>query len=158
MKEKLSRKQKIFFAVLFSAIGIFVIYNIVWALYIDKRYNPFLEPVRGDFNTFAILDDENYSFAVAKPTYPKFSGNLAANNKDNKVSLIIWPLVNGKYEYGVILDDKISNKSYSCNIMVDRNMNPTKPLTGDEKALYEKDKNEILKIFGKCKKIWKTEF
>ena len=158
MKEKLGRKQKIFFAVLFSAIGIFVIYNIVWACYVDIKYKPLLEPVRGDFNAFGTYDSEDYNFNAKKPDYLSFTGNLAASDKDDNVGLIIWPLVSGKYKYGVILNYKVGNETHSYDIIVDRNMNPTEPLTGDEKNLYEKDKDEILKIFGKCKKIWKTDF
>ena len=76
-----------------------------------KKYiNGMKKDVRYTFIVPRYLKDDNdgFSYSVKYPDYLSFVGNIALSipsNDDsiNVDSIIIWPTISGKYEYGVIL-------------------------------------------------------
>ncbi len=92
---------------------IFCLLNILWYCWRANKYGVYSEGMsETEFSSFVVpkyLDSsDGYNYSVKYPDYLSFTGNLALSvpsEDDNPFtdSLIIWPNVDGSYEYGIIL-------------------------------------------------------
>lgn len=111
------KKYKIIFTV---GIALLVSYHLVWFSIYYLKYSPYTENIPKTENGKYVLQENDYYFSVKKPSYLTLTGNLAVMNEKENLSLIIWPLLTGGYEYGLqILDD--DGVQYS--VMIDSDSN-----------------------------------
>ena len=113
------------------------------------------------------FDDENCKYAVFRPDYPTFTGNLSIgegfdNPSEGDVicNMIIWPSITGENEFGVSLKKVISVdengelafETYS--FMFDKNAEPLEELNEEEYQMIENHKDEIECIYRKAYDMW----
>lgn len=127
--------------ILIGVVVIFCLINVIWYVVRAATYNRYSVDMKESvFSTFLTpnyedADDEGFTYGVYYPEYLRFTGNLFVGfpsedeNNPYTNSLIIWPLKNGEYEYGVLL--YVDNVQYQ--IYVDKN----------GEAIYEKDKSIV---------------
>ena len=95
---------------------IFTIINIAWIFERNKRFGCYIDEMEETiFSTFfvprySMMDKEGFTYGVKFPDYLTLTGNLSISYPPEEEQdlftdgLIIWPLRNGNYEYGVILE------------------------------------------------------
>ena len=167
-------KKKAILVVIGVLVLIFAIWNITWFVFMNNTYEPLLDAVNSQEHL--VLEDscvyDGYRYSVFPPSYLSFSGNLTISIYDDeniedgetRSSLLIWPKINGEYEYGISLrvfdidseKDGFSFESYS--FILDEKMEPLKELNPVEKEVYEQEKETIylpwyMSMFYKVKQI-----
>lgn len=106
--------------ILIIFVSLILLYNLAWVGVFYLKYTPYTENIPKRENGIYLLSERGYHYSVKKPSYLSFTGNLAITNDEDDLSLIIWPLLTGGYEYGLqILGE--NNNFYS--VMVDSDMN-----------------------------------
>lgn len=106
------KKKYIMLIILLS----FILINIIWFSYSRIKYSNYIKGMdKNTFYTFIVPkyyknDIDNFTYSVKYPDYLSLTGNLALSipSKGNDYyqnSIIIWPKINGKYDYGVIIYD-----------------------------------------------------
>ena len=140
------KKKKILIFIIF----IFVTLNISWFSITSIKYKRFTDVVpKNEHGVYALYKD-GYSYSVKKPDYLHYTGNLSIVNNESGYNLILWPLLSGKYEYGLIIVDN----EMGYEIYVDENM---KPIDKDDlfyAQLIEENKAAIEEIFSKANEMW----
>jgi len=97
-----------------------------------------------------VTDAEEYHYSVKKPIYLSFTGNLSVVHLE-EIDLIIWPIWNGEFEYGIRLTDG----NITREIMLDRTLTPYKNYDDPQaKELIVKNKEIIEEIFNKAEKMF----
>lgn len=140
------KSKKIFI----SIICILVILNISWFLITSIKYKKFIDAVPKDEHGVYALYKDGYSYGVKKPNYLQYTGNLSIVNNETGYNLIIWPLLLGEYEYGLIIVDN----EMGYEIYVDENM---KLIDNDNlfySQLIEENQVAIEEIFSKANEMW----
>ena len=99
------KKKKIIKYALLTLTGIFLIWNIIWAVNYYNYYKFSSGYEKTPINY--VKSGKDYTYTVACPTYLSLTGNFALTNNDN-LSIIIWPafLMQGTSEYGIGIYDK----------------------------------------------------
>ena len=163
-------KKKAILAVIGVLVLIFAIWNITWFVFMNNTYKPLLDAVNSQEHL--VLEDscvyDGYRYSVFPPSYLSFSGNLTISIYDDeniedgetRSSLLIWPKINGEYEYGISLrvfdidseKDGFSFESYS--FILDEKMEPLKELNPVEKEVYEQEKEAIKSMYEKAYALW----
>lgn len=142
---------------IFYSMCIFIFINILWFLYSEIKYNPYLKNLENTKGVFHSVDSEGYNFSASKPAYLETTGNLAVVYKDN--TLIIWPKINGEFDYGVIVE----YKGESYQISIDKNCNAikNKDITNEEynflKEIIDLNNHEIKKLLEKAFTFWNLQ-
>jgi DNA modification methylase len=101
-------------------------------------------------------DADGFSYSVKYPDYLEFTGNLSiaspSTDEENPYtdSLIIWPLLKGGYEYGVILytDDT------QYQIYIDKNGNA---IDEEDENIVAEHSQSILTLLEKANTMWGIE-
>ena len=163
-------KKKMLFTVIGVLVSIFTIWNIFWFSFMNKTYKPLLDAVNNQGHTVGenSCAYDGYRYSVFQPSYLSFTGNLSMSIYDDEniedgetmSSLLIWPKINGEYEYGVSLrvfeidseKDGFSFESYS--FLLDEKMEPLKELNPVEKEIYEQEKETIKSMYEKAYNMW----
>jgi hypothetical protein len=162
--------MKIKFKILICFVSLILAFNLVWFLFSHFKYKSFKDAVGYDEQKQSWqYNDKEHVFGVSSPHYLSFTGNLSVTNirkidKDGNhldeytYSMIIWPKINGKYDYGVTVgirqDDKKVLKAY--NFMLDSKMNSIEELTEEEQQILDNAKSEITLLYQKTKKMWNS--
>lgn len=140
---------------------VFVIYNIIWTSTINKIYDPFKKAIGGN-----VKNEGGYTYGVTLPKYLSYEGNISIsediNVKDDGFSdatsaLIIWPLRNGEYRYGVTLftGTKDGNSvNYGIDLYLDENMNLAEQYGKEEIEMYEKFLPKIKILYDLAEETW----
>lgn len=136
-------KKRTIIKFLAGVLFIFSLVNIAWYLIRAAKYDGYsIGMDEADLSTFVVpqytdTDAENFTYSVFYPGYLHFTGNLFVGfppvDERNPYtnSLLIWPLITGGYEYGVLLyGDDVQYQIY-----VDQNGN----------AIYEEDRPMVSK-------------
>ncbi|WP_422659872.1 hypothetical protein ACK8P5_04925 [Paenibacillus sp. EC2-1] len=132
---------------------LFAAWNIAWILLTNNRYEDFLKAVpKSKFGNHIIRKDD-YVYGVNRPTYLSFTGNLSVNNSKEGKLLIIWPLMNGKYEYGIMIKKK--DKVYQVHLNHD--LTPIKKNSLIEQRIAEDLKLEVTELLKRAKLVWDLE-
>ncbi|MWC27098.1 hypothetical protein [Paenibacillus sp. MMS18-CY102] len=140
-----------FVIVLLVALLLFGAWNLVWLIMTKNRYHGFLEAVpKNERGTHVISDDEGYSYNVKTPDYLHFTGNLGVSNFEKGEALIIWPLINGGYEFGF----RLQKDGKAFEIYVDEHMNPIDTSDENMVELVKKYKAEIDAMYARAEKVW----
>lgn len=151
--------------VLIAAVGITVLFfvvNIAWFTWRYSKYSGYTEKLQKNEMTSMFLvprytgtDEEGFSYAVKYPDYLSLTGNLSVTmpaEGDNPYTdgLIIWPTIDGTYEYGLILYE--GGNSYQ--IETDRDGNARNQ---EEQGIVENHAENVRILLEKARGIWENE-
>lgn len=162
-------------------IYIFIMVNIVWGVWVHKTYTKYINAFDGiaeksEFSSLLGSEyriDNKYILLVKKPDYLSREGNLSitymvedGDEYPINNSIVIWPLKNEEYEYGVTL----INEYNMYNVYVDENLdvdflkyNDVNSPTYDPKyytemlGLIEDNREDLLDLNNKANEIWKLK-
>lgn len=171
-----NKKSKLVFTMLIIIAALFAILNIVWLIFVQVKYHSYEKAIGYDEERqrYYYKDQDDYVYSVGMPNYLSFTGNLAitpvinidengkATDKE-RIDLIIWPTVFGKYEYGVsiqLLDDSNTEsavKYTTYEIMLDENKKPIENLNEKEQKIFEENQGKIDLIYQKAKAMWNIQ-
>lgn len=146
------------FAVAGGILALFVLLNIVWFIWRGVKYGSFTDGMeKSVWDTvlvprYILSDSEGYDYAVKYPDYLTFTGNLsvgmpASDNSPFTDSLIIWPLLDGSYEYGVLLYE--GEDAYQIYIDMEE-----KPLESEYHDVIERHSDNIYILLQKADELW----
>lgn len=131
MKRK--RKHRIGVFILVGMLGVFILYNAFWYIWIYKPYASLGEMLGEKEDGCYWTVEDGISYYVAPPIYLDLTGNLAIGpatigDGDDVVDLIIWRNIDGTYRIGVSLDsyEIESDGTVTCDsakFEMDENMN-----------------------------------
>ena len=124
-------KMKPVLKIILAAAIVFAVYNVVWFAWSHLKYGKLSGGMEEtEFSTFVTpryiyTDADRYDFLVKYPDYLTFTGNLSVGmptteENYNTDSLIIWPKLSGKYEFGAILYEE-DGTAYRVYIDADGN-------------------------------------
>jgi hypothetical protein len=133
-----------------SVVFIIVAYSLVWYIVSYKPYAKYEEGFQEFDKTGKKLyvDNEGYTYSVKKPDYFNWTGNLAIVDMEDKASLIIWPIDNGKnMEVGVIIEDNgVSNQ-------IELKDKKT-AVYDDQQELVNQYNEQIEILYNKANEVW----
>lgn len=139
--------------VFWTIVILILLYHISWFGVSIFKYNNYTEGFQVTENGKYLRSENGYHLSVKKPSYLSYTGNLAITNDKDDLSIIIWPLLNGDYEYGLQILDTESGVTY--NIRVDSKLNYL-----NKENSSEMDKNKVVKLIDQrkpeIKKMLKT--
>lgn len=152
-------KKKKVFMIIGGILILFALFNIGWFTWRSTKYSCFTDEMeRAAMDTvfiprYCLTDSENYDYLVKYPDYLSFTGNLSVGMpaSDNNLftdALIIWPQLDGSYEYGVLLYEEDGS---GYNIYIDRNGNP---LESENQAVVERHYDNICILLQKADERW----
>ncbi|MNW45226.1 hypothetical protein D3C74_224850 [compost metagenome] len=145
-----SVKVKILIIVGLILVLLFGVWNIVWLIMTNNRYADFLEAVpKSKFGNHT-MKKNGYSYNVKRPDYLSFTGNLGINDTDGGNSLIIWPLINGGYEYGI----RIQTRGEAYELYLNEQLEPINKDNKQAAQLVQEFKPEIAALFEKANSVW----
>jgi len=149
--------MKTYRRVILVIVFLIATYHLAWLGVYYIKYNPYTENIPQTESGVYLLSKDGYHYSVKKPSYLSFTGNLAITNEKDDLSLIIWPLLTGGYEYGLqILGD--NNTFYS--FVVDSELNYLSDKNSETmdkelmKNLKEERKREIEELISEVQRIW----
>ncbi|WP_062350432.1 hypothetical protein [Bacillus kwashiorkori] len=129
-------------------LGIFATWNIIWLIYVNVKFEKYMEAVPKNDLGAHILEKDGYVFNVKKPEYLSFTGNLGVSKLNSLDGLIIWPLLFGGYEYGL----RLQTEEGVLEITVDDNKELLQSKMN--KTTYDKYKEDIEKLFAIAEEVW----
>ncbi|OBZ11506.1 hypothetical protein A7975_20685 [Bacillus sp. FJAT-26390] len=139
-----------FLMVVLAALILFGVWNLAWLFITKNRYHDFTEAIPKTEGGSYITTKDGYIYNVKLPDYLHFTGNLGIANHDKGEALIIWPLINGGYEYGI----RLQKDGVAHEIYVDENMNPIDKNDTDSVQLIEKYKAEANGLLARANEMW----
>ncbi|MCR5608392.1 MAG: hypothetical protein K6G26_04955 [Lachnospiraceae bacterium] len=133
-----------------SVVFIIAAYSLVWYIVSYKPYAKYEEGFK-EFDKSGkklYVDNEGYTYSVKKPDYFTWTGNLAIVDMEDKASLIIWPIDNGKnMEVGVIIEDNgVSNQ-------IELKDKKT-AVYDDQQELVNQYNEQIEILYNKANEVW----
>ena len=163
------KKMKLIWKILIGLLAAFLLWNLVWFGYTHLKYAPYKEAVGYDEQRkkWYFRDEDDYVFGVGSPSYLSFTGNLSITqtwniSNDGKIlnesicDMIIWPLMNGEYEYGICISEITEDGEgmLTNEFILDSKMQPIEVLTDEQQKLLDENAEQIAEIFQKAKKMW----
>ncbi len=138
---------------------VFVAFNIVWFAWSHIKYGKLSSGMEENvFSTFVTpryfyTDADGNDYLVKYPDYLTFTGNMSVgmpttDENYNTDSLIIWPTLSGKYEFGVILYEE-EGKGY--RVYIDPNGNA---LSKEYEDVVSRHTENIKKLLMKADNKW----
>ena len=133
-----------------SVVFIIAAYSLVWYIVSYKPYAKYEDGFQ-EFDKSGkklYVDGEGYTYSVKKPDYLSWTGNLAIVDMEDKASLIIWPIDNGKnMEVGVIIEDNgVSNQ-------IELKDKKT-AVYDDQQELVNQYNEQIEILYNKANEVW----
>lgn len=137
----------------------FIILNIGWFGWRYFKYSSYINDLKENTGISSLLvpryyktDADNFNYTLKFPDYLSLTGNLAIGLPGDDKNpftdcLIIWPNLDGTYEYGVILYD--GDESYQIEV----NENG-EALNKQYDEIIEKHKKNIEKLLYRLKRTW----
>lgn len=145
MKGKINRRQIRNRPILVILIGLFLVWNLVWATNYYVYYKH-VDNYDKDQKSYS-RDDGTYTYTIVCPSYFELTGNFAITTNDkNNLFLIIWPSVFGigKEQYGVIIADDKTKEPYSFYVTEDLEYIPS-----EEMGYSDKECEYLYKLINK---------
>ena len=158
-----------FLKVLSVILILFLVYNVVWAVLILPKYKGFKDAVGYDEQRKRWYCREgDYTYSVSSPGYLSFTGNLAISDvikmdkngemkNESNCSIIIWPKINGEYEFGVSIGVRNEeNKKLITNyeFIIDEEMQPIETLADEEKQIFDENIESVVEMCKLAKEKW----
>lgn len=129
----------------------------IWYVGVFSKYDVYVENIeKVPPGVYLFTDEDGYAYSVKKPAIFSQTGNLAIVSDTDMPTVIVWPLLNGDYEYGLQLQDE--NQQY-FEVMVDEEFNfiPEKNQGLNEEMyieIKEANKEELEKLHKKLNEFW----
>lgn len=140
------KKHKWISVILFLLI-LFGIWNLIWYVTVQNRYEPFLKAVPEGQSGVHATQEGSFMYNVKTPDYLTFTGNLGISDFDRGLSLIIWPLMNGDYKYGVRI---IGKDGLTHELMMDENKQLIDSTNETVVRIVEENKDLINLVYSKA--------
>ncbi|MCP3795520.1 MULTISPECIES: hypothetical protein [unclassified Paenibacillus] len=132
---------------------LFGVWNAVWFILTNNRYDDFLKAVPKSKFGNHIIKKDGYVYNVKRPDYLSFTGNLGINNPEARETLIIWPLIDGSYEFGV----RLQKDGIIYELSLDEQMQPVDQNDKQTNILIQELKPEITALYEKANSMWKLD-
>lgn len=158
-------------------VVMFGIYNLFWFITTESTFNKFLASTSYNGKTenfvcdmskyYSMMSADGYTYAVKKPDYLSFTGNLSVQKKlpddealetDYSCSLIVWISPFSKEQFGVTIP--VENEEI-YEIYINENGEPQFENSDSEqykkrcKELLKERKDEINTLLENKKRVWK---
>lgn len=140
------KKHKIISVIILLLI-LFGIWNLIWYVTVQNRYEPFLKAVPESQAGTHVTSEGSFTYNVKTPSYLSYTGNLGISDFDSGLSLIIWPLMNGDYEYGVRI---IGKDGMAYELMMDENQQLIDSANETAVRVVEENKDLINLVYTKA--------
>lgn len=164
------KKHVLLKIILLMLILFLLSFHIIWVINFMK-YKPFQDAVgKDEQGRYSYSDENNLSYSVFAPRYPRFVGNLSISDfrsdklktGDILIDMIIWPEFFDGYEVGISIsrvtglstsDGSYSIQTESSQFVLDEAMNL---INYDEEDIefYKKYKDEISDFYRKAYDMW----
>lgn len=138
-------------------LGIFVIVNLFWLSFYFIKYGSYTKSIpKHESGTYLLVTDQ-YDLSVKKPSYLSFTGNLAITNKEDDLSLLIWPTVGKNEEIGLQIKN---SEGVFYSVLLDSNLNYDEKNNDSDlsqpliESLINKRKSEINDMYSYAKSTW----
>ena len=147
-------------------LGAFVLYNIFWLYSVNKIYAPYKKAIGCSiYLSSCMKQEEGYTYGVNSPSYLSHVGNLFITEEitveedgssNATCDLLIWPLRNGGYEFGVsILSGTVKGSdNVSVDMMLDENMQLIGSYDEDVVILYQNSLDKIKSLYALADEKW----
>jgi len=156
MKQK-KKSHKIVVIALAALVLIFLGYNLIWGVRVYRTYIQFVPGMEEIhfLQTYAIQDEDGYTYNVKVPSYLSYTGNLGVQPPiGGDCALIIWPGITSETAYGLFLSDQ---DGHTHAIKLDKN----RMLAADEseyaKEVYEYNIDKVNDLFARADQMWSIE-
>jgi len=156
MKQK-KKSHKIVVIALAALVLIFLGYNLIWGVRVYRTYIQFVPGMEEIhfLQTYAIQDEDGYTYNVKVPSYLSYMGNLGVQPPiGGDCALIIWPGITSETAYGLFLSDQ---DGHTHAIKLDKN----RMLAADEseyaKEVYEYNIDKVNDLFARADQMWSIE-
>lgn len=150
----MKKRTKILLSLLF---GVILLFHLAWAGNYFLNYRPYTKTVPIHESGEYFLMTDNYDLSVAMPSYPTFTGNLAITNKNDDLSLLIWPSIVGSPEIGLQilgLDGVIYSVILDQSLNYDNEKNPSDIPKEQINQLIIDRRTEMDEMYDYAKKSW----
>lgn len=151
MKKSLKKKILIIVGVIVLLFGL---YNLIWYKIVSEKYNDFIIGMEEIYpnRTFAINNQDGYTFNVKLPNYLSYTGNLGVQPYEGgDCALIIWPGIFEETTYGVFI---ISDDGRRHAVMLTEERMPLGDAPEQMKQLVEENKDKIDELFDRAFELW----
>lgn len=153
MKQK-KKSRKIIVIALTAVVLVFLVYNLIWGVHVYEtycRFVPGMEEIHF-LHTYAIQDEDGYTYNVKIPSYLSYTGNLGVQPPiGGDCALIIWPGITSETTYGLFLSDQ---DGHTHAIKLDKN----RMLADDEseyiKEVYAFNIDKVNDLFARADNMW----
>lgn len=129
---------------------LFGLWNIVWFIMTNNRYEAFLSAVPESKHDNHVIEKNGYVYSVKRPGYLSFTGNLAIISSEYKETLIIWPLMDGSYEYGI----RVQKDGQVHELTLDEQLRPIDPNDSRIASLVADLEPQINALYKKATDMW----
>ena len=144
--------------IVLALVIVFAAFNIIWFAWSRIKYGKFCGGMQeGDFSNFitrryVYTDADGYDYLVKYPDYLSFTGNMSLglpSTEENPFTnaLIIWPKLNGEYQFGVLLYEE--NMQYAVYIDSEGNA-----LSEEDKDIVSRHRDSIQILLLLADKKW----
>lgn len=151
------KTNKAVIIVLVSLVLIFLIYNLIWGARVYKTYSQFVSGMEEVhfLRTYAIQDEDGYTYNVKVPSYLSYTGNLGVQPPiGGDCALIIWPGITSETTYGLFLSDQ-NGDTHAIKLDKDRR------LAEDESEyvieVYEYNIDKVNDLFARADQMWSID-
>lgn len=132
----------------------FVLLNLCWFLITNIKYNKFVKAVpKDEYGLYLLLKEDGYSYYVKKPGYLHYTGNLIVKDTNKKISLFIWPLISGGYEYGF----RFEENGWFTDINIDKNLEAEAQGKTFDVQKVKEYKTDLEELYSKANEMWQLE-
>ena len=155
-------KIKLVLKIVLAAAIVFVAYNVLWFAWSHLRYGKLSSGMEeSEISTFVTsryfyTDADGYNYLVKYPDYLTFTGNLSVgmpttNENSFTDSLIIWPTLSSKYEFGAVLYDE---EGTEYQVQIDANGNT---LSKEYEDVVSRHRANIEALLSKADHKWNID-
>ncbi|WP_413405569.1 hypothetical protein [Paenibacillus amylolyticus] len=146
-------KSKKFRNISLTILSVAVVYVGIWFSIVTVQYKPYTDAVpKNEFGVNHFKKD-GYYFNVKKPDFLSYTGNLGVVNEDGTASLIIWPSLFEKNEYGV----RLEKDGLAFESMINENLEPIVNVDSPENKKINEYKPQMEMLFAKAREVWELE-
>lgn len=163
----MNKKVKI---IVCGILSVCVGYLLLWNIYVTRTFQPYIKKLGGTWNgNMYVLQQEDYTYCVVPPVFPKVTGNLAITenlivDEDGKAedtaSILIWLLPGNQKEIGISVETSGNNQDeYSIErveeeFYLDGAMQLEQPVDEHIRQVYQDNYEKIQELYSKAYNKW----
>lgn len=167
----MSKAKKTIIICICVVLGLFLIYNIIWAVINTKRYKPYKEEIGYNeaYQDWS-CDKDGYMYCVFPSDYLRFNGNLSISQEttydsqtntyveETRKKMLIHINLDGSYTFtvniGFLVPDKTEYAGYE--FILDEKMQPFEEFDPDDQEFYDEHIEDIKDMYAKAKNMWNS--